>query len=134
MKSLPGLVEAMAAFPAEKVIFLAVNQGETKEQVEKFLTARGLKMSVALDADQGVAKKYGVDGIPHTVVIGRDGKVALVKTGYEPEGEKKIAEAVTKALEGGATGPEPTPSDKPEEKKSESAAEEPLLPAPKPAE
>ena len=80
VKSLPGLVEAMASYPEDKVAFVAVNQGETKEQVEKFLTTRGLKMAVALDGDQSVAKKYGVDGIPHTVVIGRDGKVALVKT------------------------------------------------------
>jgi len=39
-----------------------------------------------------------VEGIPHTVIIGPDGKVAYVKTGYEPEGAKKIAETVKKLL------------------------------------
>lgn len=99
VKSLPGLIEAMKAFPEDKVAFLTVNQGETKEQVRKFVDARGFKMPVGFDASQQVAKKYGVEGIPHTVVISRDGKIALVKTGYSPEGEKEIAAAVQKALE-----------------------------------
>jgi peroxiredoxin len=99
LKSLPGLVEAMKAFPEDKVAFLAVNQGETKEQVRKFLEARNLTMPVGFDATQEVARKYGVEGIPHTVVISREGKIALVKTGYTPDGEKEISAAVEKALQ-----------------------------------
>ena len=99
VKSLPGLIAAMKEFPEDKVAFLTVNQGETKEQVRKFVDARGFKMPVGFDASQQVAKKYGVEGIPHTVVISRDGKIALVKTGFSPEGEKEIAAAVQKALE-----------------------------------
>ncbi len=99
VKSLPGLVEAMAGFSRDEVTFLTVNQGESKEQVQRFLEARDLKMTVAMDADQGIAKKYGVEGIPHTVVIDRAGAIALVKTGFTPGGEKEIASAVQKALD-----------------------------------
>ncbi len=98
VKSLPGLVEAMAGFPADQVTFLAVNQGETPEQVKRFLEARHLAMPVAMDADQAVARKYAVEGIPHTVVIGPDKKIAFVKVGYSADGAKEIAAAVTKAL------------------------------------
>jgi peroxiredoxin len=98
VKSLPGLVEAMAGFAADEVTFLAVNQGETPEQVKRFLEARHLAMPVAMDADQAVARKYAVEGIPHTVVIGPDKKVAFVKVGFSAEGTKEIAAAVTKAL------------------------------------
>jgi peroxiredoxin len=134
VKSLPGLVEAMAKFPADKAILVTVNQGETKDQVKKFLEARGLKMAVAMDGDQAVARKYNVEGIPHTVVISLDGKVAYVKTGYEPDGDQKIAEAVRKALP--PDSPE-KPDGKPAEEKPAEAssggspAAEPLLPAPK---
>jgi peroxiredoxin len=136
VKSLPGLVEAMAEFPADKAMLVTVNQGETKDQVKKFIEARNLKMAVAMDGDQAVAKKYGVEGIPHTVVIAPDGKVAFVKTGYEPDGDKKIAEAVRKALPDAPAEKKeedkPKDEDKPKEAKApEAPAGEPLLPAPK---
>ena len=74
-------------------------QGETIDQVRKFLDTRDISTPVGFDATQSVARKYGVEGIPHTVVIGRDGKIAFVKTGFSPEGEKEISAAVEKALE-----------------------------------
>ena len=99
VKSLPDMIDQMSAFDAKKVRFIGVNQAEPKEQVKTFLETRGWKMEVALDANQRVGQSFGVEGIPHTVVIGPDGKVAFVKTGYEPDGAKKIAETVRKLLE-----------------------------------
>lgn len=130
VKSLPGLIEAMAEFPSGEVMFVAVNQGESKDQVTKFLSARGWEMPVAFDADQKVAKKFSVEGIPHTVVIDRDGKIAFTKTGAAPDGAKKIAAAVQQALD--AAPPEKKEEPKAEDKKE--APEDPnvpLLPAPK---
>jgi hypothetical protein len=78
-----------------------VNQGEPAPGVKKFLDSHQWKLAVALDSDQGVGRAYGVDGIPHTVIIGPDGKVAWVKTGYTPNGEKEAAEVIRKLLGGG---------------------------------
>jgi peroxiredoxin len=99
IKSLPDMIDQMSAFDAKKVRFIGVNQAEAKEQVKTFLETRGWKMEVVLDSNQRVGQSFGVEGIPHTVIIGPDGKVAYVKTGYEPDGAKKIAEMVNKLLE-----------------------------------
>ena len=40
----------------------------------------------------------GVDGIPHTVIVGPDGKVAWVKTGYSPDGDTEASNAVKQLL------------------------------------
>jgi peroxiredoxin len=130
VKSLPGLIEQMSGFPDDKVVFLAVNQAESEEQVQQFLDARELMMPVAFDADGKVARTYGVDGIPHTVVIDRDGKVAFVKTGYETGDEKKIAAAVRKAL--GSDGAETPgkPSDSPADPRDDALPGDGLLPPP----
>ena len=88
----------MAVFDPRKVRFIGVNQAEAKEAVKTFLETRGWKFEVALDANQRIGQSFGVEGIPHTVVIGPDGKVAYVKTGYEPEGANKIAATVKKLL------------------------------------
>ena len=78
---------------------MGVNQGETSDKVKKFLDLRGWKLQVALDGDQRVGKNFGVEGIPHTVIVGPDGKIAWTSTGYTADGAQKAAEAVRKLLE-----------------------------------
>ena len=99
IKSIPGLIDAISAFPADRVKLIGLNQGEPADTVKKFLEAREWKLTVALDSAQKVAGQYGVSGIPHTVIVGPDGKVAWVKTGYSPEGPAEAAEAIKKLLE-----------------------------------
>jgi peroxiredoxin len=99
IKSLPGLIEAMASFPPDRVKLVGVNQGESPEQIKRFLEARNLKFTVAMDADQSVGQKYGVDAIPRTVIVGPDGKVAWMQTGYDPDGEAEAADVVKKLLD-----------------------------------
>jgi len=98
IKSLPDLIGAVSALPSEQVTLLGVNQGEPAEQVKRFLETRKWKLAVAMDAGQTVARGYGVDGIPHTVVVGPDGKVAWTKTGYSPDGAAEIVSAVKQLL------------------------------------
>ncbi len=98
IKSLPDLIAEMEKFPADKVSFIGVNQAEGGEVVKRFLDTRGWKMTVAMDAVQSVGRQFGVEGIPHTVIIGKDGKVVWVHSGYTPEAAKEAAAAVTKAL------------------------------------
>jgi len=99
IKALPQMIDEMSAFDPKKVRFIGINQAEDKDTVKTFLETRGWKFEVALDANQRVGQNFGVEGIPHTVVIGRDGKVAYVKSGYDPEGAKEVAEMVKKLLE-----------------------------------
>ncbi|MBL9130846.1 MAG: TlpA family protein disulfide reductase, partial [Verrucomicrobiaceae bacterium] len=98
VKSLPDMIAKMGEFDAKKVRFIAVNQAEPSEQIKRFLETRGWKMEVVLDGFQRVGQQFGVEGIPHTVVIDTEGKVAFVKTGYSPDGAEKIAEQVRKLV------------------------------------
>ena len=107
IKSLPGLIETMAQFPAEQVKLVGLDQAEPPEQVKRFLQTRGWKLAVAMDAGQNVGRQYGVDGIPHTVIVGPDGKIAWIKTGYSEDGDEQAAAAVKKLL-GAADAKTPT--------------------------
>ena len=110
IRSLPGMIETMAQFPSDQVRFVALNQAEAPEQVKRFLETRGWKLAVALDAGQDVARQYGVDGIPHTVIVGPDGKVAWVKTGYTEDGDAQAAAAVKKLLAPATDAPAAAPA------------------------
>ena len=98
VRSLPGLIESMSGFSADRVKFVGVNEDEPAQEVKEFLETRGWNLDVALDDGSHVGQQYGVDGIPHTVIIGPDGKVAWVKTGYTPDGETDAAKEVTQLL------------------------------------
>lgn len=58
-----------------------------KEDYSKFLqirhNLRKQDMLLAYDSDASVAKAYGISGIPHMVMIGRDGRIAYVHIGYD---------------------------------------------------
>ncbi len=98
--SMPGLIEVMKAFEGKKVRFITLNQGESTGQVERFLKQHGWELPVAMDEKQEAAGKFGVQGIPHTVVIGPDGKVTWAHTGFTKTGVEELTEAIGKALKG----------------------------------
>jgi peroxiredoxin len=98
IKSLPGLIDAISAFPDDRVKLIGVNQGESNDTVKRFIETRDWKLTVAMDANQKVAQQYGVTGIPHTVIVGPDGKIAWVKTGYSPESPTEAAQAIKTLL------------------------------------
>ena len=78
---------------------LAVNAREGKPEIQAFMTKNNFTFAVPMDADGATMGAYGVQGIPTTLVIGRDGVVRAVFVGFNPgEGGKGVDEAVEKAL------------------------------------
>lgn len=78
---------------------LAVNAREGKDDIEPFLKKFNYSFVVPMDSDGKAMEKYGVEGIPTTVVIGRDGVVRAVFVGFSAaEGGKGVDEAVEAAL------------------------------------
>lgn len=98
IRALPELIEAMKDLPSDQVRLIGVNQGEPEEQVRRFLQARQWPLNTVLDRDQAVGRQYGVESIPHTVVITPDGRIALVKTGHTAETAREIAAKVSELL------------------------------------
>ncbi len=99
IKAMPEVKDAVAAFPPGVVTLMTVNQGETPPLITPFLEARGWQDTpVALDFNMKVGDSYGVEGIPHTVVVDPEGKIAWVHSGFSPDLKQKLFEAVAKVL------------------------------------
>ena len=92
-----GGVTSIAQINEEMVAFHALC--EAADEVKRFVETRDWRFTVAMDAGATVAQQYGVEGIPHTVIVGPDGKIAWVRSGYLPDGEKEISDAIQKLLE-----------------------------------
>lgn len=65
------------------VEILAVNVGEANFIVNKFVKQYKLSFPILMDKDRDVQSVYGVDNLPHSVLIGPDGKVKKVIIGNE---------------------------------------------------
>ena len=96
--SIPHVKSLAEAHAADGLAVLAVNLKEPAETARQFasdnaMTGRNLR--VLLDADGKAAERYGVQAIPFSVVVGRDGVVRKVVIGLNPEA---VESAVAAAL------------------------------------
>jgi len=81
-QALPILAEVTKAYESKGVKFYAVDLREEPGKIEAFLRSQGLSINVALDKDGKVAEAYKVEGIPQSVIIGKDGIVKVVHVGF----------------------------------------------------
>lgn len=77
MPIFPKLVEKYG----DDLTLIAVDLGETEEDVKSFLESNSYDFPVALDTEGDIGALYPTDGIPYTVLIGRDGKIAAIHLG-----------------------------------------------------
>lgn len=65
----------------EEVVILAVNSMEDKNTVDKFIEDNGYTFPIAYDTEGEISRKYPTDGIPYTLIIGKDGIVKNIYLG-----------------------------------------------------
>jgi thiol-disulfide isomerase/thioredoxin len=102
VRGMPGYLKEMEGFDEDEVIFVGLNQAEASDTVSQFIEAKGWKLKVALDPVQAIAREYQVNGIPHTVVIDKDGKMQWVHIGYSSDAATHMREAIEDILAGRA--------------------------------
>jgi peroxiredoxin len=96
--SLPHLDKLYDETKDKGVAVYAVNLQEDKDDVQSFIKQTNLKTPVLLDKDGKVAEAYKASAIPQTIVIGKDGNVAKVFIGFNPEqSPQKLKDAVALA-------------------------------------
>ncbi|MBU6452354.1 MAG: TlpA family protein disulfide reductase, partial [Cyanobacteria bacterium REEB67] len=98
--SLPILSEVTKAYEDKGVKFFAIDLKEDTSKVKEFLKNQNLDINVALDKDGQAAGKYGVQSIPQSVIIGKDGTVRVVHVGFNSNLKARLAAELDEALTG----------------------------------
>ena len=75
--AIPHWNELVEAFAGEPIVFLSVTD-EDEARVQRFLEKRPILGAVALDTDRDTFEAYGVEGIPHTLLVDAEGRVQAV--------------------------------------------------------
>jgi peroxiredoxin len=96
-QELPDLDKIYQDLKSSGLKAFAVDQGEDKDTVTKFVEDTKLTIPALLDADMSVGAAFGASAIPETVLIGKDGKVIKVFTApFSMDDLRSAAEAAAK--------------------------------------
>jgi peroxiredoxin len=69
------------AAQSNRVVLLGIDAQERPEAVDAFLRRFDVGFPVGIDDQGSIARAYGVDSLPTTVVIGADGRITLYQRG-----------------------------------------------------
>jgi len=98
-QELPLLNKIYTQYRSAGFMLLAVNVDDNRRDADAMLKRLNLRFPTLFDGGgKSVAKLYGVDTMPATLVIDRDGRVRFVHRGYYDGYERKYEQQVRELL------------------------------------
>ena len=97
MKELPILAN-IQQIAGDKVRVVAVNTEERDVYRKLQGQLKELGLTPAFDPDHKAQDAYGVKGIPHMVIVGRNGRITSVRIGYSDSSLQALAAELNQAL------------------------------------
>lgn len=110
LKELPILENIQNVGKGNVIQVIAVNTEERAIFRKARRALESFKMMLAYDPGKASATAYGVKGIPHLLIIGRDGRVVQVYRGYDESSLEGIVADLNRAVAAPLSeAPEPLP-------------------------
>ena len=102
-EEMPHLTEIAKEYADRDVVVFFVDLNEQESAVETWLKSQpAIDGDFIMDPYAENAIKYGVEALPRTVIIGKDGIVWHIERGFETEGYRTKVRAALDALLGGS--------------------------------
>jgi thiol-disulfide isomerase/thioredoxin len=98
LQELPVLANIQAIAGNDKMQVVAVNieASDVYRRLRRNIIGAGLTST--FDPDQLARKAFGVGAIPHMVIVGRNGRISAIRTGYSKASHEELAAALNEAL------------------------------------
>lgn len=101
LKELPILENLQRKVGSEQIAVIAIN---TDRDRDKYRTMRrrmkDFQLTLTVDANkEGIAEAYGVSGLPHMVLVDKQGRVAYIHIGYSEESLPRFVYEINNLLE-----------------------------------
>jgi thiol-disulfide isomerase/thioredoxin len=99
MKEFPNLTGIQKLVSPAQLQVVAINQDDhaTFRKLSRYLEEKAPNLVLAFDPGP-IAKAYGANAIPETLLIDRDGKVAYIHIGYSDDMLDDIASEISRLL------------------------------------
>ena len=96
-KEIPMLMALQEQATRERLVVLAVNwrqSYETFRAIKRYFKDKAPQVTLISDEYGRAGDAYGVKGIPHMVIVGRDGKIAAMHEGYSEQNLQSIIDEI----------------------------------------
>ncbi|MGB7345508.1 MAG: redoxin domain-containing protein [Pirellulaceae bacterium] len=103
VEAMPVIEQVCKEYADKDVVLLAVNVGESVEEIESFVKKQGWKINVVIDNKMEVSKGFTADVLPLTMLVSKAGIVESMHFGYpgaEPL-EKRLTDELDVLTVGG---------------------------------
>jgi len=120
---LPDVIAVTNEFKDRDVVLYTVNLKDAEDLVKRFVELTKLDAKVLLDATGSVGQEYLVSSIPQTVIVNKEGKIAVVHVGAASK--TTLRKDLKQLTSPGAPAAEPepaAPAAEPEQEKAQPEA------------
>jgi cytochrome c biogenesis protein CcmG, thiol:disulfide interchange protein DsbE len=91
-------MDALQKRHGAKLVVVAVNVDERREDAERFLAQVPASFVIAYDHTGTLPRQYAIKGMPSSILIGADGRVIANHTGYTDDTPARVEREITAAL------------------------------------
>lgn len=97
-QSFPWMSEMQSRYASKGLRVVGVNVDQKSADAQTFLSRNPAQFDVAFDASGQVPRSYAIKGMPTSVLIGPDGKVLMVHSGFRDEQRDELERQIKQAL------------------------------------
>ncbi len=99
-RSFPWFNAMQAKYGDDGLVIVGVNLDRSRSDAEAFLAEYPADFEIVYDTDASLAREYGVQAMPSSIVFGRDGSVRERHMGFKVRQQDEYEAAIVAALEG----------------------------------
>ncbi|TVQ56837.1 MAG: TlpA family protein disulfide reductase [Phycisphaerales bacterium] len=98
IRAMPELIAVAEANADRGVALFAVNVGESRERIERFLQDHDWNVDILMDENRETFERFDGTSLPTTIVIDRAGVVRQIHRGYSPELKERLQSEIDEIL------------------------------------
>ena len=98
-KSFPWMNEVQNNYKQQGFTVISINLDANKTLAEKFLAETPANFGVIYDPKGAIAKHFKIQGMPSSMIIGRDGKIKSRHTGFFPNKKQLYQSEIEQLLQ-----------------------------------
>lgn len=97
-QSFPWMNEMQSRYGAKKFQVVGVNVDQKTDDAKEFLKENKATFDIVFDNTGKIPKTFTIKGMPTSMLIGADGKIMSIHTGFKPEQKPELEQQIKDAL------------------------------------